>query len=151
MTSGVVGDSGAVRQRAPWLNTKILIAAVVLVAAVAFLIYNSMQGTAAAYFVTVSELQQQGEAVDGTRVRVGGDVVAGTIQMGGPGQPIHFMVEDPDTGATMEVVYSEVVPDIFSDHVQVIVEGTYHHNGTFEADTLLTKCPSRFEASPPAA
>jgi len=147
MTGGVAAEPAAVGRRAPWLNTKILVAGVVLALAVGFLIYNSMQGTAAAYFVTVGELQAQADKVDGTRVRVGGDVVPGSIQMGGPGEPIRFQVTD-GTHA-VDVVYREVVPDIFSDHVQVIVEGTFHKGQEFQADTLLTKCPSRFEAAQP--
>ena len=37
------------------------------------------------------------------------------------------------------------VPDIFGDEVQVVVEGKYNADGTFVANTLLAKCPSKFE------
>ncbi|MDI3340559.1 MAG: cytochrome c maturation protein CcmE [Sphaerobacter sp.] len=145
MTGGAVPKPAAASRRAPWLNTKILVAGIVLVCAVGFLIYNSLQGNAAAYFVTVGELQAQADKVDGTRVRVGGDVEPGSIQMGGPGEPIRFVITDGTH--TMPVVYQGVAPDIFSDHVQVIVEGTFRAGGEFHADTLLTKCPSRFTAT----
>lgn len=144
MTTGAVTEPTNGR-RLPWLNTKLLIAAVALTIAVGLLIYTSMQGTVAAYFHTVGELDQQSATHDNQRVRVGGDVVPGTIEVGGPGEPIRFSITDGTN--VMPVVYRGVMPDIFSDHVQVVVEGTYHSNAPLEADTLLTKCPSRFEAT----
>jgi cytochrome c-type biogenesis protein CcmE len=133
-------------RKAPWLNGKIVIAGLVILVAVGYLIYSGMQSSVASYFVTVSELQQQSAKMDGQRVRVGGDVQQGSIDKGGVGEPITFQVTD---GATaIPVIYHGVAPDIFADNVQVVVEGTYHANGTFEADALLTKCPSRFEAKP---
>lgn len=131
-------------RRAPWLNGKLLIAGFAIAVAVGFLIYSGMQGSVASYFVTASELQAQSAKMDGQRVRVGGDVQEGSIEKGGVGDPIRFLVTDGVT--SFPVVYHGVVPDIFADHAQVVVEGTYHANGAFEADALLTKCPSRFEA-----
>jgi cytochrome c-type biogenesis protein CcmE len=41
------------------------------------------------------------------------------------------------------------VPDTFKDdpanQVQVVVEGDYLTDGTFNADFLLAKCPSKYE------
>lgn len=144
MTGGVVARPVAQSRRAPWLNRKLLLAGIVLMIAVGYLIYTSMQGTVASYFVTVGELDKQAAVMDGKRVRVGGDVQPGSIETGGVGAPLRFNVTDGTH--TMPVVYSEVVPDIFSDNVQVVVEGTFHENGVFQADTLLTKCPSKFTA-----
>jgi cytochrome c-type biogenesis protein CcmE len=38
------------------------------------------------------------------------------------------------------------VPDIFGEEVQVVVEGKVGPDGTFQASTLLAKCPSKFES-----
>ncbi len=132
-------------KRARLLNPKLIVVALVIFAAIGYLIYNAVQSSAASYFVTVGELQQQSAAMDGQHVQVGGDVKSGTIQKGAPGDPISFVLTDGSH--TVPVVYHGVLPDIFSDQVQVVVEGTYHANGTFQADTLLTKCPSRFTAA----
>lgn len=135
----------APQQRSGWINPKLLIAGVAILIAVAYLIFSAMQGSAASYFVTTSELQAQAAKMDGQRVRVGGNVVPGTIEKGSPGEPIRFVVGDGTT--TFPVVYTGVLPDIFADNTQVVVEGTYHAGGGFQADTLLTKCPSKFQAS----
>ncbi len=135
----------AVASRARLLNPKLIVVALVIFAVIGYLIFNAFKSSAASYFVTVSELQAQSVTMDGQRVQVGGNVEAGSIQKGKPGDPINFVVTDGSH--TIPVVYSGVLPDIFADNAQVVVEGTYHANGTFQADSLLTKCPSRFTAA----
>jgi cytochrome c-type biogenesis protein CcmE len=143
--SGATAANPAVPKRARLLNPKLIIVAVVIFAAIGYLIYNAFQSSAASYFVTVGELQAQSLTMDGQRVQVGGNVKTGSIVKGAPGSPISFTITDGTH--TMPVVYSGVLPDIFSNNTQVVVEGTYHANGTFQANTLLTKCPSRFTAA----
>ena len=143
--TGATTDIPAAPKRARLLNPKLIVVALVIFAAIGYLIYNAVQSSAASYFVTVGELQQQSTIMDGQRVQVGGDVKSGTIVKGAPGDPITFVLTDGTH--TVPVVYHGVLPDIFSDQVQVVVEGTYHANGNFQADSLLTKCPSRFTAA----
>ncbi len=143
--TGTTAASPATPKRARFFNPKLIVVAVVIFAAVGYLIYNAFQSSAASYFVTVGELQQQSAAMNGHRVQVGGNVKTGSIVKGTPGSPISFSITDGTH--SIPVVYSGVLPDIFSDQVQVVVEGTYHANGTFQADNLLTKCPSRFTAA----
>jgi cytochrome c-type biogenesis protein CcmE len=38
---------------------------------------------------------------------------------------------------------------MFAEGRDVIVEGTYGHGGSFHARTLLTSCPSKYEAEVP--
>ena len=143
--TGTVTTSPAESKRAPWLNPKLIVVALVIFAAIGYLIYNAVESSAASYFVTVGELQAKAATMDGQHVQVGGNVKSGSIVKGNPGDPISFVLTDGTK--TMPVQYSGVLPDIFSDQVQVVVEGTYHANGTFQADTLLTKCPSKFSAA----
>lgn len=130
-------------QKLPWLNIKFLIAGIVLAGAVGYLMYTGVQGTSASYFVTVSELEQQNGFAPGERLRVGGDVLEGSIVTDSLSDPLKFEVTDGVS--SFPVVYHEVVPDIFNDHVEVVVEGEFNADGVFEADSVLTKCPSRFE------
>jgi len=44
------------------------------------------------------------------------------------------------------VSYSGVVPDIFRDGRQVVVEGSLGSDGRFAATVLLAKCPTRYNA-----
>ncbi len=126
-----------------WLNRKLMVAGAVLLAAVAFLIYNAMDGSAA-FYMTVSELEAGGTELHGEKVRVGGNVVDGTIVRGDIGEEIRFNVTDGESEIAM--VYNGDVPDIFADHAEVIATGTMGPDGVFVAEELLTKCPSRFES-----
>lgn len=126
-----------------WFNPKIAIAAAVLVLAVGYLMYTSTQSTSASFFDTVSELNARADANDGQLVRVGGDVVQDSIDIDGVGGPVYFEITDGE--GVLAVTYDGQVPDIFDEHIEAVVEGTYHKDGVFQADTVLTKCPSRFE------
>jgi len=126
-----------------WLNRKLMVAGAVLAIAVGFLIYNAMDGSAA-FYMTVSELQAEGASLNGQQVRVGGDVVDGSIVRGDIGEEIRFEVTDGVS--TIKMVYNGDVPDIFADNAEVIATGTMGRDGVFVAEELLTKCPSRFEA-----
>ena len=126
-----------------WLNPKIAIAAAILAVAVGYLMYTSTQSTSASYFVTVSELAAEGDSVDGERVRVGGKVVPGSIKEDGVAGPLYFEITDGEQ--SLAVSYTEQVPDIFNDNVEAIVEGQFQQDGIFQAESVLTKCPSRFE------
>ena len=48
-------------------------------------------------------------------------------------------------GATIPVSYAGTVPDIFREGIQVVVEGRIDEAGTFQAETLLAKCPSKYQ------
>jgi cytochrome c-type biogenesis protein CcmE len=125
------------------LPAKLVMAAAVIVAAVAYLVFTAVQ-TSAVYYMTVSELLATGPSVQGQAVRVAGNVVAGSIQQEQGGLVAHF--DAADATGRMPITYRGVLPDIFGDGVEVVVEGRYQDNGVFAASTLFAKCPSKFES-----
>jgi len=80
---------------------------------------------------------------------VAGVVRAGSIVHDDATQRVSFVIDDGK--ATLPVSYSGVVPDIFRAGIQVVVEGKYSGQGAFQAQTLLAKCPSKFQAATPPA
>jgi cytochrome c-type biogenesis protein CcmE len=144
VASSVARDGGGrVSKNRAWFNPKIAIAAAVLVCAVGYLMYTSTQSTSASFFDTVSELNARADSIDGELVRVGGDVVEQSIEIDGVAGPVYFEITDGID--TLAIVYDGQVPDIFDENIEAVVEGTYQKDGIFQADTVLTKCPSRFE------
>jgi cytochrome c-type biogenesis protein CcmE len=116
----------------------------VLVLAVAYLILTGMQNTAV-YYLTVGELQSGGGSAVGRPVRVAGNVAPGSVEKLNGGLALRFTVQDES--ASFPVFYrGGPVPDIFGEDVQVVVEGKLQPDGTFAANTLLAKCPSKFES-----
>ena len=120
---------------------KFIIGGAIVLVAIGYLVLTGL-GTATVYYLTVSEFQAQGTAA-GSPVRVSGDVMPGSIIR--DGAALRFTVAD-DSGS-LPVVYEGVVPDIFGENVQVVVEGRPGADGAFQATTLLAKCPSKFETA----
>jgi cytochrome c-type biogenesis protein CcmE len=123
---------------------KVLVAAAVIVGAAVFLVATALQNTAV-YYLTVSELQAGGPALIDQPVRIAGNVVPGSIQRDPTSLVVHFEAED--SSGRLPVTYRGVLPDIFGDGVEVVVEGRYSATGHFAAATLLAKCPSKFETT----
>jgi cytochrome c-type biogenesis protein CcmE len=131
------------RRRLPW---SFALAGVVILAAVAYLIFANTQSNAS-YDMTVSQLNQCTSCL-AQSVRVEGTVLKGSIQRNDTTQRLAFMISDGSHD--LSVAYNGVVPDIFNVGIQVVVEGHYAgQNTAFQAQTLLTKCPSKFTAATP--
>ncbi|MEX2315461.1 MAG: cytochrome c maturation protein CcmE, partial [Thermomicrobiales bacterium] len=92
MNSGTL-TATPVTKRKQRINAKLLVAATILILTVGFLVFNAM-GSSMAYFQTVGELRASGKDLTGERVRVGGDVVPGSIERVGLEDEIRFTVTD---------------------------------------------------------
>jgi cytochrome c-type biogenesis protein CcmE len=73
-----------------------------------------------------------------------GKVVPGTVAR--TDERLAFQISDRDGESALPVVYTGTVPDPFKDGREVIVTGKMEE-GTFvaEHDSLITKCPSKFQ------
>ena len=79
-------------------------------------------------------------------------VLQNSVQHDNQGRVVSFTISDSGKNINMlPVTYSGVVPDIFRPGVQVVVEGHYTGSGPFQAQTLLAKCPSKFQSATPTA
>jgi len=135
-----------VEHRAGWLRRKrFLIVGLAVAIALGYLGFTAFQG-ASMYYLTVDELLARND-VYGERVRVMGKVEDGSVVKNSETNTLHFAVTSGgDT--SLPVVYSGVVPDAFKQNADVVVEGSLTWAGTFQADSLLVKCPSKYEAAP---
>jgi cytochrome c-type biogenesis protein CcmE len=129
--------------RRPVVPLKFVAGGAVIALALAYLAYVSL-GTATVYYLTVGELRARGTSSQ--IVRVSGTVEPGSIVR--QGTQVRFAVVD--AAGRLPVAYSGVVPDIFAENIDVVVEGRYADADLFRATNLLTKCPSRFESDPSA-
>jgi cytochrome c-type biogenesis protein CcmE len=92
------------------------------------------------FFVTPTQVAS-GEVHEGNRFRLGGLVVAGTIQHGA-GHQVSFEVTD---GARqVRVDYSGLLPDLFREGQGVVAQGSLRSDGVFAADEVLAKHDERY-------
>lgn len=55
------------------------------------------------------------------------------------------LLDKDDSSQHIPVVYKGIVPDAFMPGAEVIVEGGMTPEGHFNAKTLMTKCPSKYQ------
>ncbi len=129
-------------------NLKFMIVGGVIALAVAYLVVMGVQG-GTVYFLTVSELQAKGPAAHNQLYRVAGNLVPGTLARDTTGLGIHFLIADPTSNPLTVVYRGGQVPDIIGDNIEIVAEGKLDAQGTFTANNVLAKCPSRLENAPP--
>ncbi len=121
---------------------KFIIGGVVIALALVYLIYSGIQNNST-YFLTVDELYAKGTSQYNRPVRVSGKVDANTIQFNNRDLILTFDVTS-DAGGRMHVVFNGPQPDQMREGAEAILEGKYDGQ-TFTAQSLLLKCPSRYE------
>ena len=57
-----------------------------------------------------------------------------------------FKGDDEPIGETVPVAFTGIVPDMFAEGRDVIIEGRYV-DGTLHAQQIMTSCPSKYEAA----
>ncbi len=122
---------------------KFLIGGLIVIVAIVYLGYMGFQSSAT-YYYEVGELLVQGSSVYDETVRVNGQVVPGSVEQQGDGFGLRFTIADIDGEESLTVVYQGVVPDTFKVGNNVVVEGHLNSSGTFQGDTLMPKCPSKY-------
>ena len=132
-------------------NGRFMVGLVGVATVVTYLIWTGVSETMM-YYLTPVEMMQRVES-DPTfhelGIKVSGQVVPGTYSRV-EGELLHvFTVRDlVDQTVTFRVEFRDALPGTFTDEVEVVLEGHLREDGVFEATTLLTKCGSRYEATP---
>jgi cytochrome c-type biogenesis protein CcmE len=129
-------------------RTKFIAGGVLVLGTAGYLMASAI-GETGMYYLTPGELASKVKAdstLFDTGVKMGARVVPGTIVRDPGGRSVAFEVTDGNQ--TIPVTYRGVIPDTFTDSVDVVVEGRYRRDGTFVATTLLAKCASRYENAP---
>jgi cytochrome c-type biogenesis protein CcmE len=98
------------------------------------------------YYKTIAELSQMGDSAKDKRVRVGGDITAGSIARNGS-EVTFVMAQDK---LHLKVVYNgiEPLPDTFKPGAQALADGRLGADGVFRATKIQAKCASKYEAAP---
>lgn len=131
-------------------GTRFAIGAAVIVGAVALMIGEGIKSTGR-YFLTPTQLLERtatDPSIYNLGLKVSAKVVPGSIRRDNAHHRIDFAITDGKK--TFPVVYlgpSSSIPDTFTDanDIDVVVDGSYGHDGTFHATDVIAKCGSRYE------
>ncbi len=122
-------------------------AVAVVVLALSYLAWTGVQESKS-YYVTIKELHAMDASVYTKHLRVGGNVVPGTIRKIGSNADFLLVEVDPKTNERQEMRVSykgtEARPDTFKDDAQAMVVGEFGKDGTFHAHEIQAKCASKY-------
>lgn len=126
------------------IRTKLIVALLVIGGAVAYLVQAGVRSgwvysMDAAAFLEAPEFHSR-------RVRLTGTVGLENVESNPGMLTAKFDLVSNDK--SVRVDYHGSVPDMFKPGHEVVVEGALDKDGVFEADVLLTKCASKYDASP---
>jgi cytochrome c-type biogenesis protein CcmE len=126
------------RKRSP---ARLVVALSVAAVLAVFLLYTSIAGSATP---ALGPAKLPGHA---GRVSLTGNVI-GPVTGDAHKDGLHFELRQIDGTAQVPVVYKGTVPDLFRANRHIVVDGQLK-DGTFVAvpGTLVTKCPSKYQAT----
>ena len=98
------------------------------------------------YYHTISELPTLHGSTLHQRMRVSGNVRAGSISH--RDGRVNFVLEEQGKDLTVSYIGRDPLPDTFKDGAQALVEGRLMPDGGFVAEQVQAKCASKYEAVP---
>ena len=66
------------------------------------------------------------------------------VAKGGLARVLHEAIANPNQ-ARLRISYQGPIPDLLRDEAQAIMDGHLNEDNVFLADTLLLKCPTKYE------
>ena len=123
-------------------KTKLIIGGVAVSVAVLLLGMAGMR-EGWVYYLPVDQFVTSGDHNDG-RVRLHGRV--GDENFESSVSMLEARFDLMGETRQIRVNYEGVIPDMFQPGREVVVEGSLGDHGVFQADTLMTKCASKYEA-----
>ncbi len=130
----------------PNKQIKFIVAVVLLLALSGVLVAWTIKGNSS-YYMTVDQVLAKADTLDGQKIRMSGAVSQETESWDAENLLLTFDLTDA-SGEHVTVSFHGSRPSNFSRATEAIVEGEMMSNGTFRADNLLLKCPSRYEEAP---
>jgi cytochrome c-type biogenesis protein CcmE len=122
----------------------LIIGAIVVLAGFTYLLTGGISSNIV-YFLTPGELLGKGPSAYDAPVRLGGQVVPGTVRWDADALDLRFTVQD-EAGRQVDVHSRVAPPQMFREGMGVVVEGRYTRAGVFESDYLMVKHSNEYRA-----
>jgi cytochrome c-type biogenesis protein CcmE len=125
---------------------RFVVGAVLIAVAVGYLVYAGIRSTSMYYFDMDEFLARRAEHV-GEPMRVKGWVRQGSVRWDARTNELAFELAKQDDSDPVPVAYHGILPDMFAEGREVVVEGRYRDGG-LAAQQIMTSCPSKYEPAP---
>lgn len=124
-------------------NTMVLLGGFIIAGAIVFLLMAATPGSSGVE-LTMKQLVATQDQHKNDFVTVQGLLVEKTIKWNPTKIELKFDVKD-NSGNRLHVTYEGVKPDNFSEGVICILQGSPTGNNNFKAESVKTRCPSKYE------
>ena len=121
---------------------KVLAGIIVIGGGLGYFVVQAMQSSWS-YYYSVDEFAANNDEIANSSFRLAGNVKPGSIERDTEKMLLSFILAGKES--ELPVNYSKVVPDNFTDDIEVVIEGRLDTSGTFQANNLMTKCESKYE------
>jgi cytochrome c-type biogenesis protein CcmE len=122
---------------------KIAVGILVIGGGIGYFMYQAMQSSWA-YYYSVDDFSTADAAAQGQSLRLAGRVKPGSIERDLKNLTLRFTLAGAQ--AELPVQYKGAAPDNFVEDREVVVEGRLAPGGVFQANTLMTRCESKYQA-----
>lgn len=124
----------------------IIVAAAIMAGVFGYLMFGGLDQNVV-FFLTPAELLAKGAKGYDVPVRLGGQVVPGSVKWDADKLDLRFSVQD---GKGLVAVHSRgAPPQMFRDGMGIVVEGRYRRDGVFDASNLMVKHSNEYRAPKP--
>lgn len=124
-------------------NTIVMLGGFIIAGAIVFLLMAATPGSSGIE-LTLKQLLATQENHKNDYVTVEGLLIEKSIQWNADKIELKFDVKDNE-GNLLHVVHNGIKPDNFSEGVITILQGSPTKKDTFKAETVKTRCPSKYE------
>jgi cytochrome c-type biogenesis protein CcmE len=126
-------------------NAKFAVLIVLILGTLTWIGTSAVNGSKS-YYKTISEVQTLNDNARSERLRVAGDIQAGSIHKAGAEVDFTLIQEHQ----TLRVAYTgeDPLPDTFRDGAQALAEGKLGSDGVFRANHIQAKCSSKYQSKP---
>jgi cytochrome c-type biogenesis protein CcmE len=98
------------------------------------------------YYKTIAELNQLGDQAYVKKLRVAGDIKAGSIVQ--KANIVEFTLVQEKLNLKVRYDGDDPLPDTFRAGAQALADGKMGHDGVFHANKVQAKCASKYQAKP---
>ncbi|MFW5998547.1 MAG: cytochrome c maturation protein CcmE [Bacillota bacterium] len=111
-----------------------------------FLVYINFEKSVS-YYYTLPEVialeDSKHSSMKNSNIRIKGQLERESIEYNRENKRLKFVLKEDD--ALLQVEYEGDKPDYFSHSREIIIEGKLKDNRRFEADKIMSTCPSQYE------
>ena len=124
------------------MKKRFIIGGIILILVAGYLLFLSIDSSLS-YYITVSELLETDEDIYNTDIRVAGKVADSPITWNA--EKLRLSFDITEGGSTLSVIYYGTKPDGMTAGSDIVAAGQYNQDNRFYADSLVLKCPSKYE------